>query len=119
MDIKITASLSVAPLLLHLFAYRSSIINQYCIISFCLTSYVTNYCYTMNYYQDYVDYVFLIMVNHKSLLNLLYVSNLCRILFIPRLVAFLAGDRGMGDCVDLPQVVGSYYYISDALVLCT
>ncbi len=24
---------------------------------------------------------------------------------MPRLEAFLPGDRGMGDCVDLPQVV--------------
>ncbi len=40
--------------------------------------------------------------------------------FIPRLVAFLAEDRGMGDCVDLPLVVegislGEYLMFSNEI----
>ena len=40
--------------------------------------------------------------------------------FIPRLVAFLVGDRCMGDCVDLPLVVegislGKYLMFSNEI----
>ena len=64
-----------------------------------------------------------IIITKQKILKCMYIPVLQRdslatgdvfkeLRFIPRLVAFLAGDRGMGDCVDLSQVVGSYYNVS-------
>ena len=50
------------------------------------------------------------MIDPDKIINRLVCFETYHMIYIyPTTSVIIFGDRGMGDCVDLPRVVGSYY----------